>query len=382
MKIAFISTIRGYPWGGADAMWTAAAEAAQKRGDTLLLAVNDQVAAHPRIRSLLDAGAVWHPQHFPSPALARRALRKLRLISNHATPLLRSLNRFRPDFVIISGGGTYDLLHEPDLWFWLQNTATPFNYLANWQEPRPVLSSEDRASATARFGAAQSVFFVSEANLLTTRRHLLTPLPHARILHYPLRTASASQDLPWPATTPFRLAAVARLEPVKGLDLLLHAVHIALSNTPDWTLDLYGSGPDEAYLKQIILHCNLADRVRLCGYVADIDSIWRDHHLLLSTATAEGVPLTIPEAMLRARPVLATRVGGAEDWITHGVNGFICDAPTPELIARSLTEAWSRRSEWSRLGALAAESAHQRYRPADYLNLLPPTSASLSSCHP
>lgn len=379
MKIAFISTIRSYPWGGADAMWTAAAEAARKRGDTLLLAVNDQVAAHPRIRSLLDAGAVLHRHPIASPTLARRILRKLRRPPEHATPLLRSLNQFRPDFVIISGGGTYDLLHEPDLWFWLQSTATHFNYLANWQEPRPILSSEDRTAATARFEAAQSVFFVSEANLLTTRRHLLAPLAHARILHYPLRTPSSSADFSWPASPPFRLAVVARLEPVKGLDLLLHAVHLALSHTPGWTLDLYGSGPDEAYLKQIILHYNLADRVRLCGYVADIDSIWRDHHLLLSTATAEGVPLTIPEAMLRARPVLATRVGGAEDWITHGVNGFICDAPTPELIARSLIEAWSRRSEWSGLGALAAESAHQRYRPTDYLNLLPHDSIS---CHP
>jgi glycosyltransferase involved in cell wall biosynthesis len=379
MKIAFISTIRSYPWGGADAMWTAAAEAAQNRGDTLLLAVNDQVAAHPRIRSLLDGGAVRHRQHPPSPTLARRTLRKLRLASDRDTPLLRSLDKFRPDFVIISGGGTYDLVNEPDLWSWLQATSIPFNYLANWQEPRPVLSSEDRAIATARFEAAQSVFFVSPSNLLTTRRHLLAPLAHARILQYPLRAPSSSMDFSWPASPPFKLAAVARLEPVKGLDLLLHAVHLALSHIPDWTLDLYGSGPDEAYLNQIILHYNLADRVHLRGYVADIDSIWRDHHLLLSTATAEGVPLTIPEAMLRARPVLATRVGGAEDWITHGVNGFICDAPTPELIARALTEAWSRRSEWSDFGTLAAEASSQKLRPTDYLNLLPHGSIS---CHP
>jgi glycosyltransferase involved in cell wall biosynthesis len=352
-------------------MWTAAAEAAQKRGDTLLLAINDQVATHARIRSLLGAGAARHRQHPLSLTLARRALRKLGLSPGRHASLVASLARFRPDFVIISGGGTYDLVHEPELCAWLKATSTPFNYLANWQEPRPVLSEKDRATATAGFEAAHSVFFVSQANLLTTRRHLLAPLERARILHYPLRPPSPSADFSWPASPPYRLAAIARLEPVKGLDLLLHAVHLALDKETGWTLDLYGRGPDETYLNQIISYHSFDGRVQLKGYVADIDSIWRDHHLLLSTATAEGSPLTTPEAMLRGRPVLATRVGGAEDWITHRENGFLCDAPAPELIARALAEAWEVRSQWPRLGAHAARSSSQEYRPDDYLNLLP-----------
>ena len=35
MKLAFISTILGYPWGGADTLWTHAAEAASSPASDL-----------------------------------------------------------------------------------------------------------------------------------------------------------------------------------------------------------------------------------------------------------------------------------------------------------------------------------------------------------
>lgn len=370
MKIAFISTIRCYPWGGADALWTAAAEAAQSAGHDLLLVINQQVAEHPRVRALVQHGARVHLHLASSATLASRTLRKLRVTSPKRTALAAKLASFRPDFVLISGGGTYDLLAEPDLWYWLTQSQTPFNYLANWQEPRPVLSGPDRTQAINCFAAAQCVFFVSTANLETTRQHLLIPLANARVVQYPIQLPATPDGLPWPEATPYRLATIARLEPIKGLDLLLHAVAQTLRSETNWTLDMYGLGPDRDYLAQLIAHHGLDDRVRLAGY-ASIDTIWADHHLLISAACAEGVPLTIPEAMLRGRPVLATNVGGAEDWITPGHNGFICPSATVALLAQTLRAAWQQRTRWADLGQHALTAARVHYQPEDYLLLLP-----------
>jgi trehalose synthase len=42
---------------------------------------------------------------------------------------------------------------------------------------------------------------------------------------------------------------------------------------------------------------------------------------------AEGFGLTVSEAMWKARPVVATRVGGIQDQIEHGVSGLVVDRP-------------------------------------------------------
>ncbi len=44
-----MSTILGYPWGGADALWTRTASGALARGHDVLVAVSPVVAAHPRV---------------------------------------------------------------------------------------------------------------------------------------------------------------------------------------------------------------------------------------------------------------------------------------------------------------------------------------------
>jgi trehalose synthase len=43
---------------------------------------------------------------------------------------------------------------------------------------------------------------------------------------------------------------------------------------------------------------------------------------------AEGFGLTVAEAMWKARPVVATRVGGIQDQIVDGTSGVLLDDPT------------------------------------------------------
>ena len=69
-------------------------------------------------------------------------------------------------------------------------------------------------------------------------------------------------------------------------------------------------------------------------------------------------------------PWLATRVGGAEDWLTHGRDGFLCPAPTVEQLTQSLGEAFAAREQWEAMGWTAAASAARHYRADDYLQLI------------
>ena len=370
MKIAFVSTILGYPWGGADTLWTHAAEAAAQRGDRLLLSVSPLLVAHPRIKGLQAAGAallVRHPP--PPPSLVARLRRKCGWEIPAEAALNKAIARFRPDLVIVSQGGTYDLLLHPQLVAWLRSTQTPFRVIANWQQEHPSLSDADRASVRDALAAAERIFFVSQRNLAVTRRHLLHPVPNACVIHNPLRWQPADTS-PWPAHDTARLATVSRLEENKGVRLLLHALAELGTDAPLWHLTIFGRGPAESSLRTTCDALGIAKRVEFAGYVPQLRPIWERQHLMCSPAIDDGVPMTIPEAMLCARPVLATRVGGAEDWVRDDVTGFLCAAPTVPLLASTLQRAFAARDQWPAMGKAAAESARAFYQPDDFRLLL------------
>ena len=74
-----------------------------------------------------------------------------------------------------------------------------------------------------------------------------------------------------------RFATVGRYEVgSKCQDRTLHALATAEWKKRDWRLDLFGGGPDEAYLQDVIRYYGLEDRVTLCGFERDFAKIWKD----------------------------------------------------------------------------------------------------------
>jgi glycosyltransferase involved in cell wall biosynthesis len=374
MKIAFISTILDYPWGGADALWTCAAEAALGRGDRVLIATSEKASRHDRVGALVARGAelVVRPAPDGPRPIWQRAWRKRPGGSRGLHALSDRVRSFAPDLLVFSCGGTYDPINEAPLTDWLRATGTPFRIIANFQNEHPALSEENRLRAKQLLEAAERIFCVSPRNLEITRLHLLSPLANAEcmhgcMVHNPLPTDS---NLAWAEPPPWSFACVARLEPVKGVDLLVQALAEGLGDQPGWRLNLYGRGPQHDYLEACARYCGIGDRVSLRGFVPDLDDVWRQNHLLVSSAIDEGVPMTIPEAMLRGRAVLATRVGGATEWIEHGRTGYLCPAPTTGLLAASLREAWGQRERWREMGQAAAARTRSLYRPDDYKRIV------------
>lgn len=373
MNVAFVSTILSYRWGGADGLWTAAADLAVDRGDHLLIAVSGLAADHTRIAALTKRQADLFIRRLPigPTAFWRRALYKIAGTARSGR-LLARLRTFAPDLVILSCGGTYDIIQEAPLIDWVRSTRTPYRIIANLQHEHPFLEEPDRQRAREMLAAADRVFCVSPRNLAITRRHLMHPLPNAECLHgcgghVSIVPASESE---WPAQDPWCMAILARLEPIKGLDILIQALSAALGDTPGWRLNIYGDGPQLGYLKECAHFCGVGERIHFVGFDANLDGIWQQNHLLVSSSIDEGVPMTIPEAMLRGRAVLATRIGGAEEWIEPGVSGFICPAPTVELLTESLFAAWIQRGRWREMGKAAAIRARALYRPNDYQRII------------
>ncbi len=60
---------------------------------------------------------------------------------------------------------------------------------------------------------------------------------------------------------------------------------------------------------------------------AIVNAIQRHASVIVQKSLAEGFGLTVAEAMWKGRPVVASRVGGIADQITHGRHGLLIDDP-------------------------------------------------------
>src|SRR6266498_3540444 len=61
--------------------------------------------------------------------------------------------------------------------------------------------------------------------------------------------------------------------------------------------------------------------------VALVNALQRHSRVAVQKSLAEGFGLTVAEAMWKARPVVATRVGGIQDQIVDGESGVLVDDP-------------------------------------------------------
>jgi trehalose synthase len=76
---------------------------------------------------------------------------------------------------------------------------------------------------------------------------------------------------------------------------------------------------------------------------AMVNALQRRANVVVQKSLAEGFGLTVAEAMWKARPVVASRIGGIQDQIEDGVSGVLLDDPSDrqafaEAVCRLLTD--------------------------------------------
>lgn len=206
--------------------------------------------------------------------------------------------------------------------------------------------------------SAEKVFFVAERSRENARIQLLQTLPNSAIIKNPVNILNKSIEA-WPKNTDnLKLAMVGRLDAyVKGHIRLLGALASERWKSRNWTLTIFGEGPDEEQIRSAIAFFDLTDKVHLAGFVKDIRSVWKSNHVLLMPSMMEGMPLTLVEAMLCGRPALVSDVGGMSDLIVDSETGFISGSPFVSQLKLALERVWENRENLSNYGNKAHLSA-------------------------
>jgi trehalose synthase len=95
---------------------------------------------------------------------------------------------------------------------------------------------------------------------------------------------------------------------------------------------------------------------------AIVNAIQRQAAVVVQKSLAEGFGLTVTEAMWKARPVVATRVGGIQDQVRHGETGLLIDdARDIRALGRAVTLLLEDGGTARRLGQAAHERVRDQY---------------------
>lgn len=154
------------------------------------------------------------------------------------------------------------------------------------------------------------------------------------------------------------------LIPRKGVDVLLHAFAQALGAQPQARLALVGGGPEQARLAQLAAELGVADRTLFPGYQSfpDMPAWYQACDVFVMASWAEGLSLSVLEALACGRPVITTRPDmGEHDAVIPGETGWLVDYGDVAGLAQALREAADSAETRLSLGQAARHLAETRF---------------------
>jgi len=364
MNILFI-LVSAVPFGPNDVLAYKAAEELLRLGHRVLMSPWDWEEQNASEYDLIQKkGAVLAMRHGyrRSDNFFVRHLQKVHHRIKDPLTEWQFVDEFGPDAIVINDMGTYHFLSVPGLMELLTERDVPFFTISHYNDENVYLTHSYK-KARSLFAKARRCFFVSGRNLAVARRQICYDFPQALVIHNPPNLQDWSY-VPFPNSNRSRYCMVARLVcAVKGQALVLQVLSEPVWRDRDWSLSIFGKGPDEIYLREFIEYVGLRDKVKMCGFTDDVRSVWLGQQILVMASSGEGKPLALTEAMLCGRPAIVTDVGGNSELVSDGVTGFVAQSATVAGVRDALERSWVERSSWAAMGVRAHDWATRALDP-------------------
>lgn len=155
---------------------------------------------------------------------------------------------------------------------------------------------------------------------------------------------------------------VGRIEPLKGLDILLKAIALLKTGADTHLLIVGGSPEKDAELERLNTladNLNISDIVAFNGSVdqEQLPDYYNAADVFVLPSWYESFGLAALEAMSCGTPVVVSRVGGLTTFIEHGKTGHLVPWRCPDAFARSLETLLENPSLRNAMGAAARRRA-------------------------
>jgi glycosyltransferase involved in cell wall biosynthesis len=132
---------------------------------------------------------------------------------------------------------------------------------------------------------------------------------------------------------------------------------------PEVTLDLAGRGPLAPALKAYARELGLGDAVRFLGFVSPIEAAIEDAAVVVVPSLGEGFGMVALEAMERARPVIASAVGGLPEIVADGETGIVVSPADAEALADAIVSLAADLPRAAAMGSAGRSRALAEFTP-------------------
>ena len=143
--------------------------------------------------------------------------------------------------------------------------------------------------------------------------------------------------------------SVANLVHGKRIDILLRAFEQLAVVCKDVTLEIVGDGEQRDYLKRLAEDLHISDKITFHGILArqDIDALYKTCDCFVLPSAIETFGVAYIEAMAAGLPVIATRCGGPENFVTEE-NGLLVDVNDIESLKGAMLSMYLSREKYDR----------------------------------
>lgn len=142
-----------------------------------------------------------------------------------------------------------------------------------------------------------------------------------------------------------RVVAVGRLQPQKNHKLLIRAFARFAEEYPEYTLELYGKGEQEAALKELSSQLGIESKVVFCGFSDRVKEAINSAAMYVLSSDYEGISNSMLEAIALGVPVIATDcpIGGSRMYLQDGRNGLLVPVGKIQPLAEAMKKIAGNR---------------------------------------
>ena len=173
----------------------------------------------------------------------------------------------------------------------------------------------------------------------------LTPYSQAETLSFQERAPS--------------IVMAARFAKQKDHLTLIHAIALLKQENLFPRVYFAGAGSERhmTAAKNLTESLQLQSQIQFLGFCSTVPTLLLQNQICVLSTHYEGMPLSLSEGMAAGCAVVASKVVGVQEMISHNVDGLLVEAQSPEALADALALLLNNQKYASQLGKQARERA-------------------------
>jgi glycosyltransferase involved in cell wall biosynthesis len=181
---------------------------------------------------------------------------------------------------------------------------------------------------------------------------------------------------PYCFATPNRTAntfgVIARLSDEKNQDVLIRVLKKVLIKNTKAQLILIGTGPKAQELRNLAHSLGISDQIVFISHFERVEDIIEYIDIVTLCSDAEGMPLTLLEALYFGKPIIGTSVGSIPDMVFNDYNGYIINKYEIDEIADRILKIMENSNLYCKMAINSRElSISQFHTESLFKKLLP-----------